>query len=472
MSREQFSTEAKLPPQNLEIEQCLLGCLMLDQDAIIKIADLASPKDFYRDAHRKIFEAILSLYEKREPLDLVTVANKLEEAGNLEAIGGASYLANLVNSVPTAAHIIHYAKIVQKKSILRSLINAASNIAEMGYNEEEDIDQLMDKAQQAVFKVSQNHTLENFTHVKPVLEEAFDRIDELHKESGKLRGIPTGFIKLDNKLAGLQKANLIILAARPSIGKTTLALDIARHIAVEEKTPIGIFSLEMSKEEIIDKLMCAQGQVDLWKLRTGKLSSDGDDNDFVRISHAMADLSEAPIFIDDAATSNVMQMRTMARRLQSEHGLGLIVVDYLQLMQGTGRPESRVQEVSEISRSLKGLARELNIPILALSQLSRAVEARTDQIPKLSDLRESGSIEQDADVVLFIHREDKVKKDSDKKNIAKVIIAKHRNGPTGEADLYFNTNFVSFQNLDARYNSEEQQNEQQYEQQFVDSEFS
>jgi len=452
--------DQKLPPQNIEAEQSLLGCLMLDQDAIIKVADLVQPKNFYKESHRKIFEAILALYEKREPLDIVSVTNKIEELNALETIGGASYLTTLVNCVPTAAHAAHYAKIIQKKSILRNLIKAAADITEMGYKENEDIDQLMDKAQQTIFGVSQNYTLENFTHVKPVLEEAFDRIDELHKESGKLRGVPTGFIKLDNKLAGLQKANLIILAARPSIGKTTLALDIARHVAVEQNVPIGIFSLEMSKEEIIDKFMCAQGQVDLWKLRTGKLSSEGEDNDFARISQAMATLSEAPIYIDDAATSNVMQMRTMARRLQSEHGLGLIVIDYLQLMQGSGKAESRTQEVGEISRSLKGLARELNIPILALSQLSRAVESRTDQIPKLSDLRESGSIEQDADVVLFIHREDKIKKDSDKKNIAKIIIAKHRNGPIGEADLYFNSNFVSFQNLDTRYSGEEEQYEQ------------
>lgn len=452
--------DQKLPPQNIEAEQSLLGCLMLDQDAIIKVADLVQPKNFYKESHRKIFEAILALYEKREPLDIVSVTNKIEELNALETIGGASYLTTLVNCVPTAAHAAHYAKIIQKKSILRNLIKAAADITEMGYKENEDIDQLMDKAQQTIFGVSQNYTLENFTHVKPVLEEAFDRIDELHKESGKLRGVPTGFIKLDNKLAGLQKANLIILAARPSIGKTTLALDIARHVAVEQNVPIGIFSLEMSKEEIIDKFMCAQGQVDLWKLRTGKLSSEGEDNDFARISQAMATLSEAPIYIDDAATSSVMQMRTMARRLQSEHGLGLIVIDYLQLMQGSGKAESRTQEVGEISRSLKGLARELNIPILALSQLSRAVESRTDQIPKLSDLRESGSIEQDADVVLFIHREDKIKKDSDKKNIAKIIIAKHRNGPIGEADLYFNSNFVSFQNLDTRYSGEEEQYEQ------------
>lgn len=444
--------DQKLPPQNIEAEQSLLGCLMIDKDAIIKIADLVFARDFYKDAHRDIFEAILALYEKREPLDILSVTNKLEEQNKLEQTGGATYLTTLVNGVPTAAHVAHYAKIVQKKSTLRNLISAASNIVELGFNEDGEIDQLLDQAQQSIFKVSQNFSSQTFIHVKPVLEEAFDRIDELHKESGKMRGIPTGFTKLDNKLAGLQKANLIIIAARPSIGKTTLALDIARHVSANEKIPVGIFSLEMSKDEIIDKIMCAQGRVDLWKLRTGKLSFDGEDNDFARISHAMATLSESPLFIDDAATNNVMQMRTMARRLQSEHGLGLLVIDYLQLMQGNGRVESRTQEVGEISRSLKSLARELNIPIIALSQLSRAIEARGgDQLPRLSDLRESGSIEQDADLVMFIHREDKIKKDSDKKNIAKIIIAKHRNGPVGEVDLYFDQNFVSFKNIDGKY---------------------
>jgi len=445
--------DQKLPPQSLETEQSLLGCLMIDKDAIIKIADLITAKDFYKEAHKNIFEAIISLYEKREPIDLLSMTNKLEEAGKLEQVGGATYLTTLVNGVPTAAHVIHYAKTVQKKSTLRNLINAAGQIAEFGFKEDEDVDQLLDKAQQSIFNVSRNYSSQSFTHVKPVLEEAFDRIDELHNQSGdKLRGLPTGFVKLDNKLAGLQKANLIILAARPSIGKTTLALDIARHVAVEGKVPVGIFSLEMSKDEIIDKIMCVQGGVDLWKLRTGKLSDD----DFARISHAMATLSEAPLYIDDAASNNVMQMRTMARRLQAEHGLGLLVIDYLQLMQGAGRVESRTQEVGEISRSLKGLARELNIPIIALSQLSRAIESRQDQMPKLSDLRESGSIEQDADVVQFIHREDKIKKDSDKKNIAKIIIAKHRNGPIGEVELYFDSNTVSFKNIDNQHMDEQE----------------
>ncbi|MFH1175209.1 MAG: replicative DNA helicase [bacterium] len=453
--------DQKLPPQSLETEQSLLGCLMIDKDAIIKIADLVAPEDFYKEAHKTIFEAILYLFEKREPIDILSLSNRLEAVGRLENIGGVSYLTTIVNVVPTSAHVVHYAKTVQKKATLRNLISAAGQIAELGFKEDEDIDQLLDKAQQSIFKVSQNYSLQNFIHIKPVLEEAFDRLDELHKtEQGTLRGVPTGFTKLDNKLAGLQKSNLIILAARPSIGKTTLALDIARNIAVVEKIPVGIFSLEMSKEEIIDKIMCSQAGVDLWKLRTGKLSTQGENSDFMKISHSMAILSESPLYIDDSASSNIMQIRTMARRLQSEHGLGLILIDYLQLMQGTGRVESRAQEVGEISRSLKALARELNVPILALSQLSRAIEARTDQMPKLSDLRESGSIEQDADLVLFIHREDKFKKDSDKKNIAKIIIAKHRNGPIGEVDLYFDPNTVSFKNIDNRHSNEDYQPQQ------------
>ncbi len=430
----------------------MLGCLMLSKDAIIKISDIIRPTDFYKDAHRKIYEAIISLYEKREPLDILSVTNKLEEQKTIDQIGGVSYLTSLVNSIPTAAHVVHYAKIVQRKSTLRNIINAAARITELGFNEDSDINDVLDKAQQEIFSVSQNYASQNFIHIKPVLEEAFDRIDELHKESGKVRGILTGFEKLDQKLAGLQKANLIILAARPSIGKTTLALDIARQVAVNEKVSVGIFSLEMSKEEVIDKIICAQGGVDLWKLRTGKLSSEEHNNDFAKISHAMATLSEAPLYIDDSASNNVMQIRTMARRLQSEYGLGLLVIDYLQLMQGTGKTESRTQEVSEISRSLKALARELNIPVIALSQLSRAIESRGgDQMPRLSDLRESGSIEQDADLVMFIHREDKIKKDSDKKNIAKIIIAKHRNGPVGDVDLYFDSSTVSFKNIDERH---------------------
>ena len=440
----------RLPPQNIEAEQSILGSLMLSKEAIIKIADLVKPKDFYHPAHETIYETIIDLYENREPIDLLSLSNRLKEKGKLEEIGGQSYLTTLVNSVPTAAHIDHYGKIVQKKSTLRRLIDAASQIVNLGYDEEKEADVLLDQAEQKIFNVSQNYLHQDFSPIKPILEEAFDRIDELHKNKGKLRGLPTGFYELDNILAGLQNSNLIILAARPSLGKTSLAMDIARNVATREKIPVGIFSLEMSQEELIDRLLCSQANIDLWKLRTGRLSSEGENDDFSRIGQAMGALSEAPIFIDDSASSSIMEMRTMARRLQAEHGLGLIIVDYIQMMKSQSSIENRVQEISEISRSLKSLARELKIPVLALSQLSRAIESREGQFPRLSDLRESGSIEQDADVVLFIYREDKVKKDVEQKNIADIVIAKHRNGPVGQVKLYFNENYASFRNLEKR----------------------
>ena len=440
----------KLPPQNIEAEQSTLGSLMLDKNAIIKIADVVKPDDFYREVHKIIYEAMLDLYSAREPIDILSLSNKLEEKGKLEEIGGSSYMTSLVKSVPTASHIVHYAQIIQKKSTLRRLIDAASQIVELGYQETEKVDNLLDSAEQKIFSVSQKYLKQDFQPIKPILEEAFDRIDELHKKEGGLRGLPIGFYELDNILGGLQKSDLIILAARPSLGKTTLAMDIAKSAAVHSKAPIGIFSLEQSKEQIIDRLLCSEAGVDLWKLRTGRLSSEGENDDFSKIGRAMGILSEAPIYIDDAASPNVMEMRTMARRLQAEHGLELIIIDYLQLMQGSSS-ESRVQEISEITRSLKGLARELNVPVLAISQLSRAVENREGQMPRLSDLRESGSIEQDADVVLFIYRQDRVKENIEEKNIAEIIIAKHRNGPIGHVKLYFNENSVRFENLEKRY---------------------
>lgn len=443
-----FETTEKLPPQNVEAEQSVLGALMIDKNAIIKIADLINEEDFYKNSHSKIYKTMLYLYEHHEPIDLLSLSNRLKETGNLKEVGEHSYLASLANSVPTAANVVHYAKIVAKKSVLRRLIDNSSQIIANAYNETEEIDKILDEAEQKIFAVSQKHIRQDFTPVKPILEEAFNRIDELHKNKGKLRGVPTGFKDLDSILAGLQKSNLIILGARPSVGKSSLALDLARHAAIKEKVSVGVFSLEMSKEEVIDRLICAQANVDLWKLRTGNLSSSGDNDDFARIGHAMGALSEAPIYIDDTAGLNVMEMRTMARRLQAEHGLEMIIVDYLQLMEGRGNIDNRVQEVSEISRSLKGLARELNIPVVALSQLSRGIESRGggDQKPRLSDLRDSGSIEQDADVVLFIYREPK--EDSENKNIASIIIAKHRNGPIGEVKLFFNQQYTSFRNLD------------------------
>ncbi len=445
----------RVPPHNLEAETSVLGSLMLDKDAIIKVADLLKVGDFYKDDHNLIYETMLALYEEHEPIDVLSLANKLEEKGRLEQVGGSSYLASLVNSVPSASNVSHYAKVVQKKVLLRRLIAAASDIVEMGYDESEDVQKLLDEAEQKVFAVSQKYIKQDFVPIKSILEIAFNRIDELHKSDHTFRGVQTHFSDLDNLLAGLQKSDLLILAARPSIGKTTLALDIARQIGIHSKVPVGIFSLEMGSDQLVDRMIAAQAGVDLWKLRTGKLSSEGPNNDFERISDAMGVLSEAPIFIDDSGSLNIMEMRTMARRLQAEHKLGLIIVDYLQLMEGRSMKgsDNRVQEISEISRGLKQLARELNIPVMALSQLSRAVESRPDQIPRLSDLRESGSIEQDADVVMFLYREDRVKPDTPNKNIADIIIAKHRNGPIGKIQLYFDENSTTFKSLEKIHNN-------------------
>lgn len=441
--------DLKMPPQNIDAEKSVLGALMLDKDAIIRVANLIRLGDFYKDIHNIIYETMLDLYEKREPIDVLSLSNRLEEKGQLETIGGSSYLATLVNTVPSSSNVSHYAKVVQKKSTLRKLIETASEIVELGYHEEEDVDKLLDEAEQKLFAVSQKYIKQDFVPIRSILESAFNRIDELHKGDHQLRGIPTGYTDLNNILAGFQKSDLIILAARPSIGKTTLALDFARKIAVKEKIGVGIFSLEMGSDQLIDRMLAAESGVDLWRLRTGRLKTADGDNDFQRIGEAMGVLSEAPIFIDDAGSANIMEIRTMARRLQMEHNVGLIIVDYLQLMEGrsTGG-DNRVNEISEISRSLKQLARELNVPVIALSQLSRNVESRSPQIPKLSDLRESGSIEQDADIVMFLYREDREKPDTANKNIVEVHIAKHRNGPVGKMSLYFDEASTTFKSLE------------------------
>ncbi len=447
-----LSTIDRLPPQNAEAESSVLGSLMLDKDAIIKVADVLHSDDFYDEKHKAIFLAMLELYEKTTSIDILTVSNILDERKKLEFVGGSSYLASLVNAVPTAAHVTHYAAIVRRKGTLRRLIQASNEITNLGYQEDGDVETILDNAEQKLFGVSQKFLKQNFVPLTQILSETFERLDDLHKNKGQLRGIATGYTDLDSLLGGLQRSDLVILAARPSMGKTSLALDMARNVAVKSKVGVGIFSLEMSKDQLVDRLLSSEADVNLWKLRTGHLSEEGSNNDFNRIGEAMGRLSEAPIFIDDAAGSNIMEIRTKARRLQSEQpNLGLIVLDYLQLMQGHS-PENRVQEVSEISRSLKGLARELNIPVLALSQLNRAVENRPDKKPQLADLRESGSIEQDADVVMFIYREDMYKgKESSRPNIAEIHIAKHRNGPTGKVDLFFDAEKTSFRNLDKTF---------------------
>jgi replicative DNA helicase len=438
----------KLPPQNIEAEQSLLGCLMLDKDAIIKVADFVRPDDFYKGIHKEIYQVMIDLYQKIEPIDLISVTSRLKEKNLLQDVGGSSYLTNLINTVPTATHVANYGKIVRAKKVLRDMIEASEQIGLDAFDESEDVDQLLDRAEKTILSIGQRSLTQNFTLIKDILGETFDRIDELSKNKGELRGIRTGFRALDNKLAGFQKSDLIILAARPSLGKSALALDIARQVAINQKVPVGIFSLEMGKDQVVDRILAAQAGVDLWRIRQGNLSSEGEDNDFARIQHAMGELSEAPIYIDDAGLTNVLQIRSMARRLQADKGLGLIVVDYLQLMESSNKNYSPVQQVTEISRSLKLLAKELNVPVLALSQLSRSVESRNPQIPRLADLRESGAIEQDADVVMFIYREDKYMENTEKKNIAEILIQKHRNGPTGKVELYFDPEKVSFKNLE------------------------
>ncbi len=438
-----------MPPQSNEAEMSVLGSLMLDKDAIYGVVDALSGKDFYKPLHKEIYEAMLDLYTGREPIDVLSVTNRLRERKSLAEIGGSAYVTSLVNTVPTASNVAHYASIVRKKRLLRDLIEASHHIAQLGYRESEEVEMLIDEAEQKIFSIAKDSLHQEFFPVKDALESAWERIERLHKGDGALRGVRTGFKDLDNILSGLQKSDLVILAARPSLGKTSLALNIARNVAVDEKKAVGIFSLEMSREQLVDRLISSEAGVDSWRLRTGRLRGEGLDNDFTRIRDAMGILASTPLFIDDTSSPTTMELRAKARRLQAEHDVGLIIIDYLQLIRGHGSTENRVQEVSEISRNLKGMAKELNVPVLALSQLSRGIEMRGPAAkPKLSDLRESGSIEQDADVVMFIYREDKVKEDSDKKNIASIMIEKHRNGPTGSADLYFHEESTTFRNME------------------------
>jgi replicative DNA helicase len=421
----------KLPPQNIDAEKSLLGALLLDKEAINKIADLIKPEDFYQHGHQLIAQAAFGLFERHEPIDLLSLSNKLSEMGTLEQVGGLAYLTSLVNAVPTSAHVATYAKIVQRKKMLRDLISAAHHIIGLGYQEDEDVETLLDEAERKLFAVSQKSLTKNFLEVGSTLDSAMERITT--QQDGTLRGYKTGYLDLDNTLGGLQKSDLIILAARPSVGKTAFAVNLAYNIA-RQGIPVGLFSMEMSIDQVVDRFIALSAGVSLWEMRTGKLSHEQDE--LLRVTMACDELKKCPLYIDDSPSPNILQMRTMARRLQAEHGLGLIIVDYLQLMSARRNYDSPVQQVTEISRGLKGLAKELNIPILALSQLSRAIEQRDGHKPKLSDLRDSGSIEQDADLVMFIHREDKNKPreqvDASKINTADLIIAKHRNGPTGE----------------------------------------
>ncbi len=440
----------QIPPQNLDAEASLLGAILIDTDAIVKIADAISVQDFYDARHARIYEALLALYEKRSSIDVLTLADQLKGTGFLDMVGGPAYLTELTNYVPTASHVEQYADIVAQKALRRRLIAASSDMVALGQDESKSLKELIEEAESRLFEVSQQHVKQSVVSLENILAESFERLDDLHKDKAKLRGIPTGYRDLDGMLAGLQRSDLFILAARPSMGKTAFVLNMAHKVATLAKEPVLIFSLEMSKEQLVDRLLAMESGVDAWALRTGNLT----DNDFERIGEAMGTLSEAKMYIDDSPGITVSDMRTKARREAHKQKLGLIIVDYLQLMSGGGRYASegnRVQEISEISRGLKGVARELDVPLIALSQLSRSVENRSPQIPQLSDLRESGSIEQDADVVAFLYREDYYNPDSERKNIMDVLIKKHRNGPTGGVELYFDRDKQRISSLDSNH---------------------
>ena len=437
----------KLLPQNIEAECGVLGSIIIDPEAIVQVADFLHSDDFYRDAHRTIYEVILQLYEQREPADFITICDELERRNKLEEVGGASYITSLINQVPTSGNVEYYGRIVERTSILRRLIHAAGQIAAIAY-EEGDADVALDKAEQLIFNISQRHARTDFSLLRDILSEYMNKLDQLHERRGTIVGVPTGFTDLDRLTGGLQRSDLIILAARPAIGKTSLALSLAHNSTVKYQHSVAIFSLEMSKEQLVQRLLSMDAGVDQQRLRTGWI----EDDEWDRIIYAMGTLSEANIWIDDTAGITTVEMRSKARRLQAEHGIDLIIVDYLQLMQsvlGSGkRNENRVQEISEVSRNLKALARELNVPVLALAQLSRAVETRQSKVPQLSDLRESGSLEQDADIVMFIYRDDIYNPESERKNIADIIVAKHRNGPIGEVSLYFQASQTRFRDLE------------------------
>ncbi len=434
----------KIPPQNLDAEQSVLGAMLIDKEAVVKAVELLKPQDFYRDANGHIFEAIINLFERGEAVDLITLTEELRQGGMLDQVGGISYVAALANSVPTAANVEHYARIVEEKSLLRKLISVSTRIAQLGYEGEEEIESLIDRAEQMIFELAQRKSHSSFVPLKSVLMQTFERIEFLHQSKGGITGVPSGFPDLDRLTSGFQNSDLIIVAARPSMGKTALCLNIAQNASVRKKLPVAVFSLEMSREQLVTRMLCGEAMVDQQKVRTGQLT----DEDWQRLTKAAGPLSQAPLFIDDSAGISVTEMRAKCRRLKSEHGVALVVIDYLQLIQGGRRIENRQQEISEISRSLKALARELQVPVIALSQLSRAVEQRTDKKPMMSDLRESGSLEQDADLVMFIYRDEYYNPETDRRSRADIIIAKQRNGPVGTVELGFFKEFTKFVTLD------------------------
>ncbi len=438
----------RVPPQSLDSERALLGSLLLKPDALHDVADTVRADSFYAEKHKLIFEAMRDLSDRGEPIDLLSLSERLTGNGALERAGGRAYIAELANAAPAPGNYAHYAELVARKHVMRSLIDVSYTITESAYDEGREAAELLDEAEKQIYAIGNGMSSHKFTAISDKLGDAWDRIEAMSKKEDGIRGVPTGFSGLDSLLSGLHPSDLVILAARPSVGKSSLMLDIVRHAAVHHNVPVGIFSLEMSSEQLIDRMLSAESYVNAWKIRTGAIKEE---EDFARIRDALETLSKAPIYIDDKPGNNILAMRAVARRLKRERGIGLIVVDYLQLMAPVGAKasDSMVQQVTEISRSLKQLARELNVPVLALSQLSRAVEQRGGK-PRLSDLRDSGSIEQDADVVMFIHRDDKRNPDSDRPNIAEILIEKHRNGPTGKVDLYFDEKRASYQSVDTK----------------------
>jgi len=435
----------KMPPQHLEAEQSVLGGMLIENEAIPKVMEILSPDDFYREAHRKIYDSLIDISERNEPADLITLTNELRKKEHLDAVGGASYITTLIDSVVTAANIEYYARIIKEKAVLRKLIETSTNIITESYEDRGDVESLLDQAEQAIFQISENRVRPSFYPIREIIKSSFKTIERLFEKKEMVTGIPSGFRDLDQRTAGFQPSDLIIVAGRPSMGKTAFCLNVAQHAAIEKKIPVAIFSLEMSKEQLGIRMLCSEAQVEGHRLRTGFLT----ESDWPKLTLAAGNLSDAPIFIDDTAALTVLETRAKARRLNAEYGLGLIIIDYLQLMKGRARVESRQQEISEISRSLKALSKELNVPVIAVSQLSRRTEERQGMRPQLADLRESGAIEQDADLILFIYRDEVYNRAEDNPNRGKaeVIIGKQRNGPIGKVDLAYFDKFTTFKDI-------------------------
>ncbi len=441
--KEEKGSSHKLPPQNVEAEQSVLGGILIENGAIHRVMEILAPDDFYRDAHKKIFNGLLDLSERDEPADLITLTHELRKKDQLDSVGGASYIASLIDTIPTAANIEYYARIVKEKAILRRLIEAATEIVTQGYEDREDVEGLLDEAERAIFQIADNRVRPSFYPIREIVKNSFKTLEKLFEKKEMITGVPSGFKNLDQLTAGFQPSDLIIVAGRPSMGKTAICLNFAQYAAVEKRVPVAIFSLEMSKEQLVLRMLCSEAQVDASRLRTGFLS----ESDWPKLTLAAGNLSDASIFIDDTPALSVLELRAKARRLKGEHGLGLLIVDYLQLMRGRATIENRQQEISEISRSLKALAKELTMPVIAVSQLSRRSEAREDKRPQMSDLRESGAIEQDADLILFIYRDEVYNRTEDNRGKAEVIIGKQRNGPIGKVDMTFLDKFTAFKDL-------------------------